>query len=90
MLLEGLSRDLINRIQNVRKEQGLDVTDKIIIYLKNNKKLKPVLDEHLDYIKSETLAVDVNFKEDLSEGIDVEFDDINTRVSIKKIWYAKN
>ena len=36
LLLEGLSRDLINRIQNFRKEQGLDVTDKIIIYLKKN------------------------------------------------------
>ncbi len=85
LINEGVSRELINRIQNFRKDAKLEVTDKIIIYLKNNKKLKPVLDEHLDYIKSETLAVDVNFKEDLSEGIDVEFDDINTRISIKKI-----
>tara|TARA_B100001093_G_C26261552_1_gene772979 strand:- start:379 stop:540 length:162 start_codon:yes stop_codon:yes gene_type:complete len=53
--------------------------------LKNNKKLKPVLDEHLDYIKAETLSIDILLKEDLSEGSLVEFDDINTRILIKKV-----
>jgi isoleucyl-tRNA synthetase len=85
LINEGVSRELINRIQNFRKDAELDVTDKIIIYLKNNKKLKPVLDEHLDYIKAETLSIDIHLKEDLSEGSLVEFDDINTRILIKKV-----
>ena len=85
LINEGVSRELINRIQNFRKDAELEVTDKIIIYLKNNKKLKPVLDEHLDYIKAETLSIDIHLKEDLSEGSLVEFDDINTRILIKKV-----
>ena len=85
LINEGISRELINRIQNFRKDAELEVTDKIIIYLKNNKKLKPVLDEHLEYIKAETLSIDIHLKEDLSEGSLVEFDDINTRILIKKV-----
>mgnify|MGYP001215014153 FL=1 len=85
LINEGVSRELINRIQNFRKDAELEVTDKIIIYLKNNKKLKPVLDEHLDYIKAETLSIDIHLNEDLSEGSLVEFDDINTRILIKKV-----
>ncbi len=56
LIEEGLARELVNRIQNMRKDKGLDVTDKIDITVENNAALAPALQNYNAYICSETLA----------------------------------
>ena len=81
---EGIARELVNRIQNLRKESGFDVTDKIDIRLKEHQILEKAINENLTYIKQETLAASLIFVGQLNEGVDVEFDDINTTIHIQK------
>ena len=83
--MEGLSRDLINRIQNVRKEQGLDVTDKIIIYLKKNKLLENVLKHHEEFVKSETLSKKIIISEKNFNGTELNFEGVESEILIEKI-----
>tara|TARA_B100000575_G_scaffold88225_2_gene69751 strand:- start:9916 stop:13320 length:3405 start_codon:yes stop_codon:yes gene_type:complete len=85
LLLEGLSRDLINRIQNVRKEQGLDVTDKIIIYLKKNKLLEDVLKQHEEFVMSETLSKKIIISNKNFNGTELNFEGIESEILIEKI-----
>ena len=85
LINEGIAREIINRIQNIRKNQGLDVTDKIEINIKNNEKLEEALNSNLDYIKGETLAIKLYFSENLNKGEKIEFDDIKTVITINKV-----
>ena len=85
LINEGIAREIINRVQNIRKNQGLDVTDKIEINLKNNEKLEEALNSNLDYIKGETLAIKLYFSENLNKGEKIEFDDIKTVITINKV-----
>lgn len=81
---EGIARELVNRIQNLRKESGFEVTDRIDIkFLKNETVQKAVL-SNLQYIKSETLTADLQFEEELEEGTDISFDEVNTKLLIQK------
>ena len=81
---EGVARELVNRIQNHRKDSGLDVTDKINIFLKNESQLEVAVSENLNYILSETLAKSLHFKSKIVEGTLLEFDNIKTEIRIKK------
>ena len=85
LLLEGLSRDLINRIQNVRKDQGLDVTDKIIIYLKKNNLLETVLKQHEEFVMSETLSKKIIVSDKNFNGTELNFEGIKSEILIEKI-----
>ena len=82
---EGLSREFINRLQNLRKQSGFEVTDKIILYLTPDKTLEKVFIEHLDYIKNELLAKEIVVKKELKKGEIIEFDQIKTFVELCKI-----
>lgn len=81
---EGIARELVNRIQNLRKDSGFEVTDRISIKLLKEEKLKKAVTENLRYIKEETLTDSLDFEEVLDEGTPIEFDDIKTSISIKK------
>ena len=85
LLLEGLSRDLINRIQNFRIEQGLDVTDKIIIYLKKNKLLETVLKQHEEFVMSETLSKKIIISDKNINGTELNFEGVESEILIEKI-----
>ena len=83
---EGIARELVNRIQNIRKSKGFEVTDKIEINIKKSEKLENAIKSNLDYIKGETLANKLYFSENFDyEGETLEFDDIKTVVTINKI-----
>jgi isoleucyl-tRNA synthetase len=82
---EGLAREFINRLQNLRKQSGFKVTDKIILYLTADNTLEKVFIKHLDYIKDEVLAEDIVFKKGLEKGKNIEFDQIKTSVELYKI-----
>ena len=85
LINEGVARELINRIQNIRKEAGLEVTDKIDISFLADNDLKQKIKKNIDYIRSETLAEDINFPPQMKDGVQVVFDNIKTQITIKKI-----
>ena len=81
---EGIARELINRIQNIRKESGYDVIDKIQLSIEKNPLIESAVSENETYIKSETLTEKLVFEDTLSKGVVVEFDDIKTKLLICK------
>jgi len=81
---EGIARELVNRIQNIRKDSGFEVTDKIKVQIKNNGILEQAVLKNEDYIKSETLTDDLVFVDVLESGTEIEFDDIKTMILISK------
>ena len=81
---EGIARELVNRIQNIRKDSGFEVTDKIKVQLKRNGLLEEAILKNEDYIKSETLTSDLVFVDVLELGTEIEFDDIKTMLLISK------
>jgi len=82
---EGIARELVNRIQNLRKESGLDVTDKIKLKIKKDGIVdNAILDNEL-YIKNETLTAQLMLEDDVKNGIEIAFDEVNTKLLIEKI-----
>ncbi|RZJ35133.1 MAG: isoleucine--tRNA ligase [Flavobacterium sp.] len=81
--MEGIARELVNRIQNLRKDSGLEVTDKIGVVLQKDELLEESVAANEDYIKSETLTGSLRFEEQI-DGMEVEFDNIKTRILITK------
>jgi len=81
---EGIARELVNRIQNLRKESGYEVTDKIDIKILKDGLLEKAVVSNMNYIKTETLAADLNFEESLENGTEIAFDEINTKLFIQK------
>lgn len=84
LLSEGLARELVNRIQNLRKDSGLEVTDKIKLMLKNNDKLEVSVNQNKDYICSETLTTELLLLPEIEGGTKIEIDDIETEITISK------
>ena len=81
---EGIARELVNRIQNIRKDSGFDVTDKIKVHLQKNTELENAVKANEGYIKSETLTETLVFEENIENGTEIEFDEIKTKISITK------
>jgi isoleucyl-tRNA synthetase len=81
---EGIARELVNRIQNIRKDSGFEVTDKIKVHLQRNTELEKAVLANQTYIKSETLAEALVFEEMVENGTEIEFDDIKTIITITK------
>ena len=81
---EGIAREIVNRIQNIRKDSGYNVSDKIIIEIENNNLIEKAIFENIDYIKNETLAIELNFKENLINAQEVEFDNLIIKIKIFK------
>ncbi|MFK8061156.1 MAG: isoleucine--tRNA ligase, partial [Polaribacter sp.] len=82
---EGVARELVNRIQNARKDTGLEVTDKIKLTVLNFENLQNSINENKDYIMSETLTQELVFVDELENGTEIEFDTIKSRILIEKI-----
>ncbi|HBK83675.1 MAG TPA: isoleucine--tRNA ligase [Flavobacterium sp.] len=81
---EGIARELVNRIQNIRKDSGFEVTDKIQVRLQKNGVLEEAITNNEAYIKSETLTETLTFNDFIETGIEIEFDDIKTKIVITK------
>ena len=83
---EGTARELVNRIQNIRKDSGLEVTDRITLEMKSHPALEAAVQNNRSYICSETLAEDLALVSELSEaGTPVEFEDVTTEIVIQKV-----
>jgi isoleucyl-tRNA synthetase len=81
---EGIARELVNRIQNLRKELGFEVTDKIEITLQEDQKLIKAVSDNETYIKRETLTEKLVFSPEVINGTKLDFDEIETKIFIKK------
>lgn len=81
---EGISREIVNRIQNIRKDSGLEVTDKIQVQIQKQPELETAVKANEAYIKSETLTETITFVEGLTDGVEVEFDEIVSKILISK------
>jgi len=82
---EGNARELVNRVQNLRKESGFDVTDKIKLIIQKNDILESSIEANKDYIKTETLTSELVFEELVEKGTEIAFDDVNTKILIQKM-----
>ncbi|MGB5271141.1 MAG: isoleucine--tRNA ligase [Eudoraea sp.] len=81
---EGIARELVNRIQNLRKDSGFEVTDKIDIRILKDGLVEGAVKSNISYIKNETLTSELNFEEQMEDGVAISFDDVNTKLSIQK------
>jgi len=82
---EGVARELINRIQNARKDRGLEVTDRIKLTILKFGDLQESIDNNKEYIMSETLTEELVFVDQLIDGLDIEFDTIKSKILINKM-----
>ncbi len=82
---EGIARELVNRIQNLRKDSDFEVTDTINISFENNDIVAEAIADNGEYIKAETLANNIAFEANLQNGVLIEFDDIKTKIQIQKV-----
>nr|WP_294934157.1 isoleucine--tRNA ligase [uncultured Flavobacterium sp.] len=81
---EGIARELVNRIQNIRKDSGFEVTDKIKVTMLKDGIIQQAVQDNEAYIKSETLTEELVFEERIENGTEIEFDDLKTRILISK------
>ena len=82
LLNEGMARELINRIQNIRKEIGLEITDRINVTLSPDSKVEAALAGFADYIKAQVLADNVCIAD--NDGIAAEIEDLNINIKVAK------
>ena len=81
---EGIARELVNRIQNIRKDSGFEVTDKIKVQIQKNDTIEQAVIANLSYIKSETLTNELIFVSEINNGTEIEFDELKTIILISK------
>jgi isoleucyl-tRNA synthetase len=82
LLKEGNARELVNRVQNIRKEANFELTDKILLRIVDNTNLKDSINEFSDYICREILALEIDWVPALEDGVDVEINDQKIRISV--------
>ncbi len=82
---EGIARELVNRIQNLRKEKGLEVTDRINLYIKKDGVIDEAINSNASYIKNETLTKELILKSEISNGNSIVFDKVNTELLLEKV-----
>ena len=84
LIEEGIARELINRIQNLRKSSGLEITDRIIVSLNRMPQIENAVLHFNDYIASQVLATELKLVDNLNEGETIEMDNYNVIINIKK------
>jgi len=84
LINEGNARELVNRIQKIRKESGFELTDRISVKLADAKELKPAITEFNDYICAEILADKLELVTEMPSGTEIEINDIPLKVLVTK------
>ena len=81
---EGIARELVNRIQNIRKSSGLEITDKIKITLSKNPQTDDAVNEYKDYICNQVLGTSLTLADEVENGTELNFDDFSLYVNVVK------
>jgi len=84
LLREGIARELVNRIQNIRKSNGYEIIDKIVVEIESRDEINEAVKEYTNYIASQTLANSVLLSSHLENATELEFDEYTVKVSVKK------
>jgi len=84
LLKEGHARELVNRVQNIRKEANFELTDKILLQIVDNQHLKESINEFSDYICREILATQIDWVSSLEEGVDIEINDQKLKILVRQ------
>jgi len=82
---EGLARELVNRIQNLRKSNGYDITDKIAVTVLSSDEMDEAIKEYGSYIANQVLAVSVELSDVISDATELDFEDFKVSVRIEKV-----
>jgi isoleucyl-tRNA synthetase len=85
LLREGIARELVNRIQNIRKSNGYEIVDKISVEIESRDEIKEAVEEYKNYIASQTLAKAVVLVSQLTDATELEFDEYVVKVLVKKV-----
>ena len=81
---EGIARELVNRIQNIRKSSGFEITDKIKITVSKNPQTDDAVNEYNDYIRNQVLGTSLTLADNVENGTELNFDDFSLYVSVVK------
>ncbi len=81
---EGNAREIVNRIQKIRKDNGYELTDRILVKLSENPLLKPSITEFNTYICAEILADNIEWLPDIKEGINIDINDVSLKILVTK------
>jgi len=84
LLREGIARELVNRIQNIRKTNGYEIVDKITVEIEGRDEINEAVKEYSGYIASQTLANSVVLVKELTDATELEFDEYTVKISVKK------
>ena len=82
---EGIARELVNRIQNIRKSSGFEITDKITIVLSRNSNSDDAVNEYNTYICNQVLATSLVLADEVTDGTELNFDDFNLYIKVHKL-----
>ncbi|MDA0379791.1 MAG: isoleucine--tRNA ligase [Bacteroidetes bacterium] len=82
---EGIARELVNRIQNFRKDSGLEVTDKILLNIEGDEAIEKAILHNREYIMNETLCERLEFKETFEPSLEISFDSYQAKLSLNKL-----
>ena len=82
---EGIARELVNRIQNIRKSSGFEITDKITIVLSRNSNSDDAVNEYNTYICNQVLATSLVLADEVTDGTELNFDDFNLYIKVNKL-----
>ena len=81
---EGIARELVNRIQNLRKDSGFEVTDKIKVFVQKDGVIEEAIKQNEQYIKDETLTEELVMQDTIENGTEIVFDEVKTMLLISK------
>ena len=81
---EGIARELVNRIQNIRKSSGFEITDKINITLSKNELTNDAITEYKEYICNQVLALSLTLADSIENGTELNFDDFSLYIEVLK------
>ena len=85
LLSEGMARELVNRIQNIRKAKNFDITDKVVVRLQPDERVTAAVERYGDYIAQQVQAVSVTVEAvDHDDTVDAENDDLNVHMTVDK------
>jgi isoleucyl-tRNA synthetase len=84
LLQEGIARELVNRIQNIRKSNGYEITDKINVSIAPCEEINAAVENFKTYIASQVLANNITIAE-LTEAVELDFEDFIVRVAVEKV-----
>jgi len=81
---EGIARELVNRIQNIRKSNGFEIVDKINVLIQSDERIKDAVADYKQYIANQVLANNIQLA-DLTEGTELEIDDLHLLIKVEKV-----